>query len=329
MTQPHPDFNQQIEIYNNEIIAHCYRMMGSIQEAEDLAQETFLKAWKNFSQFDQRSSIKTWLYKIATNACIDALRKHKRRQLILDEVAPMPGTIPDKFVAADDISWLEPFPDTLLPSASANPEAVFTQQESISLAFMIALQNLPHRQRAVLLLRDVLNWRSKEVAEYLDMTELAVSSALNRARKKLEEVQAEHAHKPDEAKLTALLHRYVEAWQNADIDELILVIKDDAIMTMPPLSAWYQGVEDILSFFKETSFHKIYGGDWKLIPTAFNNQPAFEMHVKPRNQEEYQLFGVNVLGIQGDKIARIHAFLISSNHLPLANTQNWLDYIEK
>lgn len=326
---PQPtDFNELVATHSREIVAHCYRMLGSVEEAEDIAQETFLRVWKNIQNFEGRSSFRTWLYQIATNACIDRLRKLKRRQLILTDIAPSSGELPEQLLPAEDIEWLEPFPDSLLPDSPRNPEAIISQRESISLAFMVALQYLPPRQRAVLLLRDVLNWRGKEVAHFLEMTELAASSALNRARQTLKSVRQRYEHAPIEASYVELLARYIDAWETANIEELISLIKEDAIMTMPPLSLWFHGRDVIRQFITFGLFQGDTGGRWQLKHAAFNGLPAFALYRRKEDKNVYEPFGIQILTFNGEKIARLDNFLSSSSTLELGMLPSWHKYIE-
>ena len=209
--------------------------------------------------------------------------------------------------------------ELLLPDPAPDPESVISQRESISLAFMIALQYLPPRQRAVLLLRDVLNWKGREVADFLQMTELAASSALNRARKTLQQVREEHEHHPDKSSSPDLLARYVQAWHAANVDQLISLIKEDAQMTMPPLIAWYRGVDAIEQFLRIS----IFQGDarWQLRPVGFNNLPAFAMY------RQGEPFCIQMMTIQATKIARIDNFFVANSMMALPAEANWFQYI--
>ena len=315
------EFNHLVERYQDEIVLHCYRMMGSVDEAEDLAQETFIRAWKQYDSFEGRSTERTWLYRIATNACIDVLRKHKRRRIYLEEVTPLMNKLPE-LTAAEDVQWMEPFPDAMLPDMSPNPETVMTQRESVNLAFMIALQELPPKQRATLILRDVLNWRAKEVADLLDMTELAAHSALNRARKTLEKTRDRHGHRPDMSHCPELLKRYVAAWQNADVDGLVALVREDVIMAMPPLSAWYDGLAACRAFMEIGPFAGREA--WRLEPIGVNGQPGFLMYNRYTHEDDYQLFCINVLTIVDREITRIDYFITDNRGLRVPDNSGWL-----
>lgn len=266
-----------------------------------MVQETFLKAWRGRTTYEGRASVRAWLYKIATHTCLDALRKQPRRYvpMTLEDDArsldlPIPASVMEPI-------WLEPYPDHAL-------DAVM-HQEHIRLAFIVALQVLPPRQRAVLILRDVLEWQASEVATLLDMTVAAVKSALHRARATL----AACLPAADERGLTAeaeaaLLERYVRAWENADIDGLVRLLRDDATFSMPPIPSWYRGAETIRGLTAKTIFAGQAGGRWRLLPTTANRQVAFGLYRQSETPGVHAAYGVQVITLRGAQIADILTF---------------------
>ena len=308
------EFSSLTEPYRRELRVHCYRMLGSLLDAEDMVQETLLRAWQRLDTFEGRASFRAWLYKIATNACLDALRVARRpkRGLPTTLVPPSNPREPLAPPVTDPI-WLEPFPDELLAGAEASPEARYDARESITLAFLTALQSLPPRQRAVLILRDVLDWRASEVAELLEFTIPAVNSALHRARATLAKhygargLDAIKATPTDEA-MRALLDRYVRAWENADIDGLISLLKEDATFPMPPSPAWYQGRASIRAFVALNILDGDARGRWRLQPTRANAQPAFAWYRRDESGDTCQAFAIQVLTFEGDLLADITTF---------------------
>ncbi len=306
------EFSYLTEPYRRELQLHCYRMLGSLQDAEDLVQETLLRAWRRLDTFEGRASLRAWLYKIATNACLDTLEKRPKRVLPLDAYPPsMPGQ-PFAPPILDPI-WLEPFPDDSLPEvAQTSPEARYTLRESITLAFMAALHLLPPRQRAVLILRDVLDWHADEAAELLETTVSAVNSALHRARVTL----ARHYHHSDPLApppandtLRALLNRYIQAWEAADVPTLIALLKEDAVATMPPSPTWYQGREAISAFMVPAFFTGAAADRWRLKPTWANTHPACGIYERDEAGGVYRPLALQVLVFTGEQIAHITAFL--------------------
>lgn len=292
------EFSGLTEPYRRELQLHCYRLLGSLQDAEDLVQETLLRAWRRLDTFEGRASFRAWLYKIATNACLDTLDKRPRRALPTTTHSPSDPHQPVVPPITEPI-WLEPFPDELLPAATTiSPEARYAVRESISLAFLAALQLLPPRQRAVLILRDVLDWHASEVAELLDMTVSAVNSALHRARTTL----AQHYHsgnldppEPADETMRALLDRYMQAWETADVPALIALLKEDAVLTMPPSPSWYQGRAAISAFLTSV----VFGGPGhvrgRLQPARANGQPAFALYHYDEASRTYRAFAIQVL----------------------------------
>lgn len=299
-------FGNLVEPYRRELRVHCYRMVGSLQDAEDLVQETMLRAWQRLETFEGRASFRAWLYKIATNICLDALERRPRRFLpqtnsrAADPSTPKPPPISEPI-------WLEPFPDELLPETETNPEARYAARESITLAFLTALQVLPARQRAVLILRDVLDWHAGEVGQLLGLTLSAVNSSLYRARVTISKHyratgwETLQASPPDQA-TQVLLGRYVHAWENADVEELVRLLKEDASFSMPPSPAWYQGSDSIRAIVAGTAFRGEVRGRWHLLPTRANGQPAFGAYKREHDGDLYKPYAIQVLAV--DQVAR-------------------------
>jgi RNA polymerase sigma-70 factor (ECF subfamily) len=293
------DISSLIEPYRRELHLHCYRFLGSLHDAEDLVQETMLRAWQRFDTFKGASSLRTWLYAIATNACLDALKKRLPRTLptsaypALDPLSPIAPAITEPV-------WLEPFPNAWLNETTGNPEAQYTRRESISLAFLTVLQQLPPRQRAILLLSDVLDWRASEVADLLEISVSAVNSALHRARVTLAQnytpdERARAQIHPADGELNTLLTRYTQAWETDDVAGLVALLKEDAKFSMPPFAAWYHGQEAIRAIFAIKLFGSGQPEQWRLYPTAANAQPAFAVYRAGEAHGPCQAFGIQVI----------------------------------
>jgi RNA polymerase sigma-70 factor (ECF subfamily) len=303
-------FDDLAEPLCKELQLHCYRMLGSIHDAEDLVQETLLRAWRGLAEFEGRAPFRSWLYRIATNACLNALASRKSAQRLLPEVLGPPAEAPPQHAAAD-IAWLEPYPDAALAAvapAAAGPEARYEMREAVQLAFVAAVQHLPPRQRAVLLLRDVLGWSAAEAAQSLDASVASITSALQRAREALAagDVSAD-PREPDDAQ-RALLRRYVETWEAGDLDGLVALLKDDAVLSMPPFREWYAGRDAIRRFFARVL--SLYGhGAFRLLPTAANGQPAFALYSRARDSAEFRAHSIQVLTIQDAEIQVLTNFI--------------------
>jgi RNA polymerase sigma-70 factor (ECF subfamily) len=284
-------------------------MLGSVLDAEDLVQETLLRAWKNLDSFEGRASLRAWLYKIATNACLDELAKRPRRGLPPDLY---PEADPDDPLAAavSDPIWLEPYPDSLLGSIRHDPAARYDLWESITLAFLIALQTLPPRQRAILLLRDVVGFRASEVASLLEDSVSAVNSALYRARLRLAERYLDRGiPSPSiDSSQRQLLERYLTAWEAADIDGLVALLKEDASFPMPPLPTWVKGREAIREFVSRHILDGEARGRWRLIATEANGQPAFGWYRRRSSQSGFTAFAIQVVTIEGGWISDATTF---------------------
>ncbi|HEY7048594.1 MAG TPA: sigma-70 family RNA polymerase sigma factor [Jatrophihabitantaceae bacterium] len=303
-------FRELTEPHRRELQVHCYRMLGSFQDAEDALQDTMLAAWQGLDGFAERASLRTWLYRIATNRCLNARRSTRRRAAREWDI---PGVERPEPTRLGEIVWLEPYPDAVLEGALAGPpgpEARYEQAESISLAFVTALQILPPRQLAVLVLRDVLGFPAKEVAELLDVTVESVTSALKRARatlqRRLPRTAAPPANSPAE---DAIVARFVSAYEASDVDAVVALLTDDAFMSMPPMPFEYQGPEAVARFCAAVLGA---GRRFELVPTRANGQPALGAYVTtPTGRHATGLF---VLGLAGDRISALTRF--ESNVLP-------------
>ena len=313
-------FGELTEPYRRELQIHCYRILGSLQEAEDMVQETMLKAWRHITAYEGRASFRSWLYKIATNTSLDFLDAKRSRRLLPFNVFPASDVQAPILPPTLELTWLEPFPDEWLEDASAvNPEARYTQSESVSLSFLTALQILPPRQRAVLILRDVLDFSAIETAEALELTVSSVNSALHRARKTLTEryhgeVPETSTGAPADEKSKRLLDDYVQAWETADVNGLVALLKQDAILAMPPSPSWYQGDAAIGEFSALTFFRDdgMFAGKaknrWRLLPTRANGSPAFALYQRDE-KNQYQAFGLQALIFERGRISQIINFI--------------------
>jgi RNA polymerase sigma-70 factor (ECF subfamily) len=297
------DFVRQADPYRRELLAHCYRMLGSVYDAEDLVQETYVRAWRSYDKFEGRSSMRTWLHRIATNACLNALETRTRRPLPIGLGTPSsdPG---DTLVEEREVPWLEPLPDALL---GADPAAVVSSRESIRLAVIAAMQFLPPRQRAVLILRDVLQWPAAEVADALGMTVASVNSALQRARAQLQDAApaADDVTEPDDAERRRLLDRFVAAFEAKDITAMVTIFTKDAVWEMPPFTGWYQGPEDIARLI-DRQCPANGPGDMRLVATRANGQYAFGLYM--RNGDVYRPFNLPVLTLTPAGVSHVTCF---------------------
>ncbi|HEX5121485.1 MAG TPA: sigma-70 family RNA polymerase sigma factor [Pseudonocardiaceae bacterium] len=296
------DFSAQAEPFRPELVAHCYRILGSIHDAEDAVQETYLRAWRGFGGFEGRSSLRRWLYSIATTVCLTAAGAGSRRPLPSGLGAPSDDHRVE--VARESlVTWLQPVPDALL--GADDPATIVAGRAGVRLAFIAALQYLPARQRAVLTLRDVLAFRTAEVADMLGTTTAAVDSALRRARAHLAEAgpAEDDLAEPDEASRRVLLDSYVDAFTRADPDALVSLLRADVELEMPPIPTWFTGRDAVVGFLTK----RVLRTDrWRLVPTRANGQPAVVAYA--RAPGGYQAYGVQVLTLVGDRIARITSF---------------------
>jgi RNA polymerase sigma-70 factor (ECF subfamily) len=311
-------FRHLTDPYRRELLAHCYRILGSAEDAEDMVQETLLRAWRRLESFEGRASLRRWLYTIATNVSLDALDRQRRRTLPpathppADPRDPLPGP-------ARDLLWLEPLPDSLIDlRPTVNPETRYEARESVTLAFLVALQTLPGRQRAVLLLRDVIGWNASEVADILGMTVVAVNSALQRARATMKQYQGSTLPAPiapaNNAQTVALLARYVAAWESADSARLIALLREDAVLTMPPVPAWYRGRAAIRLFLDTFLFRGQAQGRFRLTATQANGCPAFAVYQRG-DDSIYRSAALHVLTIAQNQIVQIDDFLAFDDRL--------------
>lgn len=292
--------------YRRELLAHCYRMLGSLHDAEDLVQDTYLRAWRAGARFEGRSSLRTWLYRIATNACLTAIEQRGRRPLPSGIGAPSEPEYP--VAEAPEVPWLEPAPDSLLvPEAPSDPASIAVSRSSTRLALVAALQYLPPRQRAVLLLRDVLRWRAAEVAELLDSTTASVNSALQRARAQLAHIAPteEQLAEPTDPERRRLLDRYARAFEAADVAAIVRLFKEDAVWEMPPYPEWFEGGESIGRLIAAQC--PIGPGEGLMVPTAANGQPAFGLY-RLGPDGLFHPFQLQVLSVRGGRVGRVSAF---------------------
>ena len=312
-------FETLVGPYRRALLVHCYQMLGSLHDAEDLVQETLLRAWEKRATLTSPESYRAWLYRIATNLCLNTLRNVPRRSLPSDMHPPSDPTHPAPKRLREPI-WLEPFPDELLADPGSEPEDRAERSERITLAFLVALQNLTPVQRAVLLLREVLEWPASDVAEWLNLSVPAVNSALQRARRALHQrnVGSETPSAEPRPHVHALLDRYVALWEQADIPGLVALLREDAWFTMPPIPAWFQGREAIATLLSMRILTPRI--QWHLLPTRANGSPAFGLYRREAEAGAYQFFALMVLDVEGEQIASLVGFLelssLSSFGLP-------------
>ena len=317
----HNAFGDLVQGHSHELQVHCYRILGSLQDAEDALQETLVSAWRNLGEFGQRSSLRTWLYQIATNRCLSMLRADSRRPRIAPPPLPE-ATLPEPTGAGDAPPWLEPYPDVLLDhlvDQRPGPEARYETTEAISLAFITALQLLPPRQRAALVLRDVLGYHAAEVAQMLGTTQEAVSSALKRARATVDNHLADSsstgssgtgsrrpARQPDTAAERRLVARFTDALERADLDALIELLVTDVRLAMPPAMVEYRGIESAQRVLAAVSFRP--GRTYRVVPTRANGQPAFGLYLADPHASVYRAYCLLVITTAGDRITAITSF---------------------
>jgi RNA polymerase sigma-70 factor, ECF subfamily len=306
-------FQQLTGPYRRELQVHCYRMLGSFHDAEDLVQETFLRAWRGLAGFDGRASIRYWLYRIATNVCLNALAARATVARVLPDMqGPPTEQMPDR-EPASEVAWLEPYPDSALDGiadGAPGPHARYEMREAVHLAFIAVIQLLPPRQRAALLLSDVLGWSAAESARLLDSSVAAVNSALQRARATLEARLAGpprvSAGATDQQRL--LLERYVRAWECSDVDGFTALLREDVALSMPPWPQWYLGRNTIRTFFAWTT--RLGGhAPFRLVPTAANCQPAFAFYSRWQG-DQWRFHSVQVLTLEDDAVARMTSFVV-------------------
>jgi RNA polymerase sigma-70 factor (ECF subfamily) len=297
----------EMEQHRRHLTGYCYRMLGSTFDADDAVQETMVRAWRASGRFEGRSSLRSWLYRIATNVCLDMLRGKQRRALPMDLSAPVPATTPPGRMLADQ-NWIQPVPNGDVLSPGADPAEGAAMRDSIRLAFIAALQTLPGRQRAVLILREVLGWHASEVAELMDTTVPSVNSALQRARATLSSHDSEalEAGAATAEIDNALLAQYLEAFERYDIDALVSLLHDDASISMPPYEMWLQGRSDLRRWY--LGFGIECKGS-RLIPSEANSSPAFGQYRPSGPGGRHEPWSIQVLEVSAGRIVHVHHFL--------------------
>lgn len=310
------DFGLLTERYRRELLVHCYRILGSMEDAEDALQETLFRAWRQSETLRSPSLLRAWLYKIATNTSLNMLARRKVRSMPTDVFKPAQ---PQESLQAPilDPVWLDPLPDEYIAGEVASPEARYETKESISLAFLAALQRLPGRQRAILIMRDVLGWKPVEIGNLLDLSVPAINSALQRARATMKNYddQAGHRIVADDERVAGLLARYVQAWENGDSADLVALLREDAILTMPPLPSWYRGREAIITFLDLHVFSAPHADtQFRVIETRANGCPALASYQRDE-AGVYRPGAILVLTVENDQIAQVDDFLALDDRL--------------
>ena len=307
-----------VEPHRGELHAHCYRMLGSVQDAEDALQEALLRAWKALPKFEGRSSLRSWLYRIATNTSIDAIQKRPKRILPIDYGPPADDAVVGEPLV--ESVWIEPYPDETvgIEDGYASPDARYEQRESIELAFIAALQHLPANQRAVLILREVLGFSAKETADTLETSVASVNSALQRARATIEkrlpdQSQQETLRELGDERLRELVERYARAWERNDVDTVVSMLAEDASFTMPPMSRWFYG-DGIRPWLETSSMTGEWG--WRALPVTANGQAALAFYSWDEEQGARVPFAINVLTFEGEGIKEVDAFIVRGSQDP-------------
>ena len=302
-----------MDAYRGELHAHCYRMLGSVHDAEDALQDAMLRAWRGLPRFQGASSLRAWLYRIATNTSLDIVGRRPKRVLPMDHVGPTDPRLGPGEPVTESV-WLEPYPDETLAVADgyATPEARYEQRESVELAFVAALQHLPGRQRAVLILREVLGFSASEVAESLDTTVASVNSALQRARKTVDEKLPEQSQQAtlrelDDEQLREIVESYMKAMESGDVEAVMALLAEDADWSMPPLPAWFTGADALRNFMHNGPL----SGEWRWrhLSTQANGQPAVASYAWYEPDQAYRLFALDVFTIEGARIKSITSFI--------------------
>ena len=309
-------FGELAESYRGELQAHCYRMLGSVHDAEDALQDAMLRAWRALERFEGRSSLRAWLYRIATNTCLDVIGKRPKRVLPVDygpKADPHDG--PGEPIV--ESVWVEPYPDETLAveDGYAAPEARFEQREAVELAFIAALQHLPARQRAALILREVLGFSAKEAAESLDSTTASVNSALQRARKTIDEQLPEQSQQQTlrglgDERLSEIVGNYMDAWERNDVEAVVAMLSEDATFAMPPLKTWFGGREQIAIFLAGSPMSGIWR--WRPLRVRANGQEALAFYSWDDDEGAYMPFALNILSFDGELISDITAFITTT-----------------
>ncbi|MBV9803507.1 MAG: sigma-70 family RNA polymerase sigma factor [Solirubrobacterales bacterium] len=310
-----PELEHRLEQHRSELTGYCYRMLGSPFEAEDAVQDTFLRAWRGFDRFEGRAAFRSWLYRIATNVCLDMLNSRARRARPMD-FGPAATPDPANLNSLPEVTWIEPIPMSLI-STDEDPADVVANRDTIRLAFIAALQHLPARQRAVLILCEVLRWKASEVAELLDTSVASVNSALQRARATIDEheIAETDAVAPMDAEQREMLARYVDAFQRYDVDALTAVIREDASQSMPPYDMWLSGRDDLLTWFFGAG---IGCAGSKLIPVEMaNGSVAFGQYKPSESGSGYDPWALQVVEFAGGRVVEFTFFLSTERLFPL------------
>jgi len=301
-------YGQLVDPHRRSLHAHCYRMLGSLEDADDAMQDVLLRAWRGIGRFQGRSSLRTWLYTIATNACLQLVRRRPGRVLPRD-LGPSSGTGSTSGVPLAETVWIEAYPENAIPTAPS-PGAAYEERETLELAFVAVLQHLPPRQRAVLLLRDVLDFSAREAATLLDTSVPSVNSALQRARETIRRRAPERSQQATlrdlgDDRSRALVAAYIEAIEHADVDGVVSLLTEDAAWSMPPMSTWYRGLDEIVAFLTRSPFTL----RWRHLPTVVNGQLAVGCYIWDAEQGDFEAAVIDVLSLRGDRVAEVTAFL--------------------
>jgi len=316
----HDAYRRLVEPHRRELHAHCYRMMGSVHDAEDALQDALLRAWRGLPRFEGRSSLRSWLYKIATNACLNAVARRPKRVLPIDHGPPAdPHDVPGTPLV--ESTWVEPYPDERLglEDGHAGPEARYERRESVELAFVAALQHLAPNQRAVLILREVLGFSGQEVADALETTVAAVNSAMQRARKAVDERLPERSQQAtlralgDEG-LREVVEGYMDAMARGDVDAVVVLLTQDAVWSMPPLASWYRGRDEIAIFLATAPLNGEWR--WRHLPARANGQAAVATYAWDEDDQTHRPFALDVLTLRDARIAQITSFITRTIDLP-------------
>jgi RNA polymerase sigma-70 factor, ECF subfamily len=319
-----------VEPHRGELHAHCYRMLGSVHDAEDALQDALLRAWRGLPRFEGRSSPRSWLYKIATNTCLDTIARRPKRVLPIDYApATDPHAGPGEPVV--ESVWVEPYPDERLglEDGYAAPEARYERRESVELAFIAALQHLPPRQRAVLILREVLGYSAKEVADALDTTVASVNSAIQRARQAVDERTPEQSQQATlrvlgDDGLRDLVNSYVDAWERCDVEAVVAMLTEDATIAMPPLASWFGPRDQMAVFLAEFPLSGAWR--WRAVQTRANGQPALGFYAWDPDADAFLPFALNVLTLRGAAVKDVAAFVVRTTEVPDRRSfHRWVD----
>ena len=313
-------YGRLIEPHRAELHAHCYRMLGSVHDAEDALQDALLRAWRGLKRFEGRSSLRSWLYRIATNTCLDVIARRPKRVLPIDYgPAADPHQAPGEPLV--ESVWVEPYPDETLglEDGLAAPEARYEQREAVELAFIAALQHLPANQRAVLVLREVLGFSAKEAAEVLETTTASVNSALQRARATVQERLPERSQQQalrslGDERLRELVDRYVRAWERADVETVVQMLTEDAVFAMPPLGTWFEGSEALRVFLSGWPLSGNWR--WRALQVKASGQVAIAFYAWDGDEGVYLPFALNVLSLRGERISDVTAFIARTTPVP-------------